>query len=126
MVSLLTYVLLALSGIGLIWSLVLVAIRRPVGTESILDRGVLGIAVLLEVALLAQLVGGIVALVGTDRPVSGITFAGYLVGSLFILPIGAFWSLMERSRWGPGVLGVAFLVIPVLILRLSTIWNPGG
>lgn len=126
MVSLLTYALLALSGIGLIWSLVLVAIRRPVGTEGILDRGVLGIAVLLEVALLAQLVVGIVALIGTDRPVSGITFVGYLVGSLLILPIGAFWSLVERSRWGPGVLGVAFLVIPVLILRLSTIWNPGG
>ncbi len=126
MVSLLTYVLLALSGIGLVWSLVLVAIRRPVGVEGKLDSGALAMAVLVELVLLAQLVVGIVALIGTDRPVSAITFVGYLVASLLILPIGVFWSLIERSRWGPGVLGVAFLVIPVLILRLSTIWNVGG
>lgn len=125
-VSLLTYIVLALSVVGLLWSLLMVALRRPVGTEGIIDRGVLAVAAILEVALLVQLVVGIVALVGTDRPVSGITFVGYLIGCLVILPIGAFWSLIERSRWGPGILGVAFLVIPVLILRLGTIWNVGG
>lgn len=126
MVSLVTYVVVALSVIGVFWSLLLVAIRRPVGVDGFLDSGVLALAILLELVLVAQLIVGIVQLVGTDRPVNGITFIGYLVACLLMLPMGGFWSLIERSRWGPGILGVAFVVIPVLILRLSTIWNVGG
>ena len=126
MVSLLTYVVLALSVIGLFWSLLMVAIRRPVGVDGLVDSGILALAILLELVLVAQLIVGIVQLVGTDRPVNGLTFIGYLVGCLLMLPMGGFWSLIERSRWGPGILGIAFLVIPVLILRLSTIWNVGG
>lgn len=126
MLPVLSYVVLALSGAGFVWSLVLIAISHPLDVTTLADRGILGIAAALEGALLVQLVAGIVLFIGTDRPVTGITFVGYLIGSLLILPIGVVWSMVERSRWGPGVLGVAFLTIPILILRLNTIWNVGA
>lgn len=75
-----------------------------------------------ELVVLAQLVYGCVALGRTDRDVEGVLFVSYLVGNALALPIGAFWSLAERSRWGTGVLGVAVLTVMALQLRLETIW----
>lgn len=123
MVSWLADLVLLLSAVGLLWALVMVAVRRPLGTAAVADRGVLGVAGLLELALVVQLVVGVVLLAGTDRPVSGVTFVGYLVGSLLIVPVGLAWALADRSRWGPGVLAVAFVTIPVMILRMVQIWN---
>jgi hypothetical protein len=91
------------------------------------DRAVndltLGLLALLELALLTQAVLGIVNLVTTDRAVSGVTFAGYLIGSLLILPLAAFWALAERTRWGTAVLIVGCLVIPVMIVRMNQVWD---
>jgi hypothetical protein len=103
-----------------IWPLVLVMLNRRVGPP------VLAVLALLELALLVQAVMGIVNLAGTDRDVAGVTFVGYLIGSLLILPLAAFWSLAERSRWGAGVLVIGCLVIPVLIVRLNQIWAGNG
>jgi len=83
---------------------------------------VLGVLGVVEILLVAQLVVGIVQLSGTDRDVSGPFFVGYLIGSLLILPIGAFWALAESSRWGAGALAIACLVIPILELRLHDLW----
>ena len=126
MTSLLPDLVLVLSVVGLLWALVMVAVRRPLGTTAAADRGVLGVAGLLEVALVVQLVVGVVLLVGTDRPVATWTFLGYLVGSLLIVPVGVAWGLTDRSRWGPGVLAVAFVTVPVMILRMDQLWNAGG
>jgi hypothetical protein len=71
-------------------------------------------------------VAGVVNLTGTDRDVDGLSFGGYLLGSLFVLPIGGFWALAERSRWGPGVLVVACLAVPVMVLRMQQIWAGTG
>lgn len=87
-----------------------------------IDWTVLGVLGVVEVLLVAQLVVGIVQLSGTDRDVSGPFFVGYLIGSLLILPIGAFWALAESSRWGAGALAIACLVIPILELRLHDLW----
>ena len=76
-----------------------------------------------EVVLVVQLVVGLVALAGTDRDVSGPLFVSYLVGVLFALPIGAFWSLAERTRSGTGVLLVAVLTVVALEVRLDAIWG---
>lgn len=86
----------------------------------------LGLLALVELALLVQLVIGVVQLAITDREVSGVSFVGYLVGSLLILPVAAFWALAERNRWGTSVLIVGWLVVPVLIVRLNEIWAGGG
>lgn len=102
------------------WSSVLVVLNRNPGYALL---GALGA---MEVGLLVQAIIGIVSLTGTDRPVDSTTFVGYLIGSLLILPAGVAWSLGERSRWAPGVVAIACLVIPVVIVRLQQIWGGLG
>ncbi|HWD77438.1 MAG TPA: hypothetical protein VG497_01095 [Kribbella sp.] len=113
----LTWVLVALSSAAMLYSVVLAARNKRI------DWTVLGAVGVIEVGLIAQLVVGIVQLSGTDRDVSGPFFVGYLIGSLLILPIGAFWALAESSRWGAGALAIACAVIPILELRLHDLWT---
>lgn len=103
-----------------LWSLGLVVLNKPPNTATI------GLLALLELALLGQVVLGIVNLATTDRDVTGATFVGYLIGSLLIIPVTTFWALAERTRWGTAVLVFGCLVIPVLIVRLNQIWAAGG
>ncbi|MET9314182.1 MULTISPECIES: hypothetical protein [unclassified Kribbella] len=112
----LTWALVGLSLAAMVYALVLAARNKRI------DWTVLGVLGVVEVLLVAQLVVGIVQLSGTDRDVSGPFFVGYLIGSLLILPIGAFWALAESSRWGAGALAIACLVIPILELRLHDLW----
>jgi hypothetical protein len=83
----------------------------------------LGVA---ELVLLLQLVLGSIALANTERDVSGVLFVSYLIGVALALPIGAFWSLAERTRAGTAVLLLATLTVIGLELRLSTIWAGAG
>lgn len=97
------------------------------GLHVLVNRGptvwLLGGLAVLEIGLVVQLVVGIVQLVGGDHEVSALTFVGYLLGILVLLPLGAAWALAEPTRAGTAVLVVATLVIPVLIVRLDQIWT---
>ncbi|MQA62426.1 MAG: hypothetical protein GEU86_13230 [Actinophytocola sp.] len=93
---------------------------RPVGMPLI------GGLVLIELGLLALTVLALINLSDTDRDVAGVTFVAYLVGSLLVLPIAGAWARAERSRWGSGVLLIACLVLPVLIVRMNQIWDGHG
>lgn len=86
------------------------------------ERLLLGLLVL-EAALVVQLVVGVGMLLGTDRDVSVLSFLGYLLVILVVLPLGYFWSRAEQTRSGTAVLLLAVLVIPVLVLRLEVIWG---
>ena len=79
--------------------------------------------VAIEVALVVQLVGGVIALFGEHRGVEVGAFVGYLVGALLILPVAFVWSASEKSRSGTAVVLVGVLVIPVLCLRLHDLWS---
>ncbi|NIK55916.1 hypothetical protein [Kribbella shirazensis] len=114
----LTWTLVALSLAAMVYAVVLAARNKRI------DWTVLGILGIVEVGLIAQLVVGIAQYSGTDRDVSGPFFIGYLIGALVILPIGAFWALAESSRWGAGALAIACAVIPIVELRLHTLWTP--
>jgi hypothetical protein len=109
-------------GAGL-WAVVLLIVDRPVLPRRWYGLGLLGVLALLEVGLLAQAVAGLVQLFTTERELDKFSFGGYLVGALVIIPVAAIWSLAERSRWGPGVLLVGCLAIPVMIVRLGQIWD---
>lgn len=109
-----------------LWALVLMIANKPLQPLRWYGLGLLGLLTLLELGLLVQTVVGFVRLFGTDRGLDKLTFGGYLVGSLVVLPLAVFWALAERSRWGPGVLLVGCLAIPVLILRLNQIWSANG
>jgi len=106
-----------------VWAALLVIVGRPVVIDKWHGLTLFGGAAVLELGLLAQTVVGFVNLSGTDRQVDGLTFGGYLVGMLLILPLAGFWSLAERTRWGPAVMVVGCLAIAVLIVRLGQIWD---
>ena len=75
-----------------------------------------------ELVLLGQLVAGCFALAHTERDVEGTLFVSYLVGAALALPIGAFWSLAERTRAGTVVVLLAVLTVAALEVRLDAIW----
>ncbi|WP_323792890.1 hypothetical protein [Nocardioides sp.] len=102
----------------------LVALGLVIRDEVAQDR-TFGLLALTELVLLVQLVVGCVLLAGTDRDVEGVLFVSYLIGVALALPIGAFWSLAERTRSGTGVLVVAALTVLALQVRLVDIWNGG-
>ena len=61
-------------------------------------------------------------LAGGDRPDSTVTFVAYLVGVLFVVPAGTFWSVAEKSRPSTLVLTVACLAVAVMTGRLLQMW----
>jgi hypothetical protein len=117
--AVLTYVAL---GAG-VWAAVLAVVGKPVQLREWHGLWLYGVIVVLEVGLLAQLVVGIVELATDDRQVETATFLGYLITLLLVPPLAAVWALMERTRWGPAVLVVGCLTVPVLIIRTRQVWE---
>lgn len=106
-----------------LWAVVLMIANRPVLPGRWFGLGLLGVMALLELGLLVQAVVGLVQMFTTDRELEKFSFAGYLLAPLVIVPLAAYWSLLERSRWGPGVLLIGTLAIPVMLLRLGQVWD---
>ncbi|GAB3456361.1 hypothetical protein [Actinophytocola sediminis] len=106
-----------------VWAAVLVIAGQPVRTDRWYGLGALGVVVLLELGLVVQAVGGIVALFVTERELAGLSFVGYLIGPVLVVPLAVFWALAERSRWGPAVLVIGCLAVPVMLLRLQQVWE---
>ena len=111
---------LVLSAVTLLAVVVLLVRDEPANDREF------ALLALAEVVLLVQLVVGLVQLSGTERDVSGVLFVSYLTGIALALPVGAFWSLAERSRAGTAVLAVAALTVVALEVRLWSIWGGAG
>ncbi|MCA1655270.1 MAG: hypothetical protein LC635_02180 [Pseudonocardiaceae bacterium] len=120
--TVLTYVALAAA----VWAAVLVVASQPLRIREWHGLWLLGLVALLELGLFAQLVGGVVRMIGDDRELDAFAFVGYLVAPLVVLPLAALWSLAERTRWGAGVLVIGCLTVPVLIVRLRQVWEAHG
>lgn len=76
-----------------------------------------------EIALIAALVGGCIALARTDRDVEGVLLVSYLVTLVIIPPAAVIWGIAEKSRWGNGVVAVAMVTVAALVLRVHGIWE---
>lgn len=100
------------------WSLVSAFLGRPMNIAHLIGIGAL------EVLLIAQVAVSTVLLVGGERPEQLAVFLSYLVTVVLVPPLCALWGLTERSKWGPGVIAFACLVLPALIVRLQQIWDP--
>ncbi|MPZ82445.1 MAG: hypothetical protein GEV28_19415 [Actinophytocola sp.] len=109
-----------------LWAVVLMIAGTPVRPDRWHGVGLLGVMALLELGLLGQASVGLVQLFTTEREVAEFAFVGYLIGPLLVVPLAALWSLAERTRWGPGVLVIGCLTIPVMILRLGQVWDAHG
>lgn len=120
MISWLATAIVVVSLVAAAWAVVLTVRDRPVGLWLVCLMG------FVEVLLLVNAIAGFVNLATTDRPVVGWEFGGYLVGALLVLPAGVAWALAERSRWGSGVVVVACLTIPVMIVRMNQLWAVGA
>ena len=89
------------------------------------DPHLYGIAAI-EVLLLVQVAVVIVRLAQGDRPTEFATFLAYLILVPLVLPIGFLLSLIERTRWGSVILGIAALTLAVLVIRLQDLWGTVG
>ncbi|MEU4746658.1 hypothetical protein AB0G02_40235 [Actinosynnema sp. NPDC023658] len=126
MIRFLATALTVVAVVAAVWSLVLAVLDRPITLRTKPTLGLAAVVLLLEVGLVVQAVVGVVAMIGADRPLDRATLVGYLVGVAVVLPLGAVWSVAERSRWGAGVLTVTCLAVPVMILRLGQLWAGRG
>ncbi|CAO5153353.1 Integral membrane protein [Frankia sp. AiPs1] len=93
---------------------------RPVGVGLLAGAGGC------ELVLLAQVVAAVVKLIGGEHADQPTVFVLYLIASAVVLPIGVWWTLGERSRWGSAVLGVAFLAAAMIVVRLGQVWEVSG
>jgi len=98
------------------WTLISAAANRPRGV-ALLASGLV-----LEVLLLGFAIGGLVQMAGSDRDLARAEFVMYLVGALAIPPAAFVWAWGERSRAGTAVIALAFLITPVMILRVQQVW----
>lgn len=115
----LAYLIIAGSLALMVWCIVAVVQgARP-------SKGQLICAVVLLVALLTQVVAGIVAMVQRTDPLDRVTFVGYLLTTVLVLVAGVFWGIADRSRWGNGVFALACATEAVLVVRLLSIWSVG-
>ena len=122
MIDVLPTVLTVLALAGAAYAALLIALNKALLPLTKLSWGLVWSLAVLEVGLLVQAVIGIAALLGTDHDIERWSFAGYLLGPAVILPVAVVWSAAERTRWSAGVLVVACLSVPVMIVRLGQIW----
>lgn len=120
MIDVATSVLAAAAGLAVLW-LVILLIR-----DAAVDNLAFWILAVVEAGLVVLTVAGIIGLVRTDRDVSGPTFVAYLIATPLILPAALAWGIAERNRSGTAVVLVGAVAIPVLMLRIHTIWTGTG
>lgn len=107
--------LLALALAG--WAAVFAARDRAVVLRQLWGGAVV------EGALVLQVLAALLLVVRGDGPADGVTFWGYLVTALLLLPVAAAWAFAERSRWSSVVLLVAAVTIAVMEWRIVQIWT---
>ncbi|UYM05130.1 hypothetical protein [Solicola gregarius] len=91
--------------------------------ERSFDNALFYAVALLEVLLVAQLVGGCIALAQTGREIDGITFVAYLVTVAVVPIVAVLWGVSDKSRWGTGVMVIGMVTVAVLCLRLLDLWS---
>ena len=123
MIGAVTGLLYVLSLVVGVWVLVKLARNSPVLLKNRSDRALFWTISATEAVVLVQAVVGFVMMFTSDREIDRLTFGGYLIGLLLLLPIGTWWSLGDRSRGGTAVLLVAVVTLAAMVLRLSQIWD---
>ncbi len=99
------------------WALWFTAANRPVHMRQLV------LAVVIEVAILLQGVSAGVALASGYQSERGLMFLGYVVVSLFVLPVAASWAFAERTRWSSLTLAVAAVAVLALQARVWQLWS---
>ncbi|MEP7023304.1 MAG: hypothetical protein ABJB47_05715 [Actinomycetota bacterium] len=98
------------------WAFGLVLASRPPGIPLLAGGAVL------EALLIGFLIGGIEQMAASHRHFAQAEFVLYLLACVAIPPAAAAWGLEERSRSGTAVLALAFLIMPVMVIRVQQVW----
>ena len=98
------------------WAAVLVVLDRSPGRSLLIGGAIL------ELLLVGFLIGGIVQMVQSDRTFARAEFVVYLLACAAIPPIGAVWASAEKTRAGTAVIALAFLITPIMVLRVQQVW----
>jgi hypothetical protein len=83
-------------------------------------------AAALEVLLVGQTIGAVVAMVVSDRDIESVTFLGYLLTSVIAPPAAIVWGISDKSRWGTAVVVVGMVTVAALQVRLLQLWGGTG
>lgn len=102
------------------WGVLLAVRDRPPGRPTLIALAAL------ELIVAAQVVLAVVLLILGERPDGLVTFLGYHVAALALLPAGALWALADRSRWSSAVVAVACCSVAVMTVRMQQIWSGAG
>jgi hypothetical protein len=103
-----------------VFGIVLTVLRRAPG------RSLLVGAVGLEVLLVAQAVIAAVQLIAGARPAEFVTFIGYLVASVIVMPLALQWTKAEANRWNGAVIAVGAVAIAAAVGRMLALWGTVG
>jgi hypothetical protein len=103
-----------------VWAFVACALNKPPSNRLFYGFGmVLGLTAVVAVAAIVRLIGG----AGPDNSDRVVTFIGYTITALAVPPAAVILARMEPTRAGSGLIGVAAVVLPVLILRMQQVWG---
>lgn len=116
-IPVLGYAVLVASLMLALWTGIQAGRRRPTSEAQMVG------AIVVEVALLAQVVIALIRLIGGTAVAEPVTFAAYSVGVLLALPLGFYLAREERTRWGSLCLCFTAVVVAVMVLRLLQLWQ---
>lgn len=76
------------------------------------------LVIMVPVAIIAGFAG---------NPVAGdaLEYWMYHITAILMMAGATFWTLIERNRWSPVVLGIGALAIAVMVYRMGVIWQTG-
>ncbi|AYY11471.1 hypothetical protein EF847_00770 [Actinobacteria bacterium YIM 96077] len=117
MVDVVSYPIVAASLVFAAWALVMLVADRNPREWFVIGAGVI------EVLLLVQAIVAVIIMIAGDGPADMALFISYLIFTLLLMPATLLWALVEKSRWGTGVLVFAALVVAALVVRLQDIWE---
>lgn len=117
MTDLTAYGLCALALVAAAYAGVLTVRNEP------FSNGLFYVIAALEVLLIAQLIGGCIALVQSPRDIDGVTFVAYLVTVAVVPVLAVLWGVSDKSRWGTGVVVIGMVTVAVLCVRLLDLWS---
>lgn len=104
-------------------SLAVWALWRTVRDQPVITRQLIGGAVI-ELAIVVQMIiaGILLGTTGHDL-LAPVTFWGYLVVSLLILPAAAVVAVVERTRWSSAALLIACGTVAIMQVRVHQLWG---
>lgn len=91
--------------------------------NKVIGNVVLGLAALVELGVIVQLVRGLIGIPSLEGTEPKATFTAYLVTLPFVLAITVWSAIKDKTRWAMGSIAIGAFAVAVMTLRLQQIWD---